>query len=501
MKLKNILITLSLIGFIGSVHAQQKPNIVFIEVDDLPAHYTSILGQKNAKTPTIDKLAKEGIFFSNAVSQGTMCGPSRNSLITGVYPHNIGFYQNGPFDGLELNTWALPAALQRAGYYTAHVGKSHIHPSEKGLKGSKVEKGREAHKRLGFDYVWQSLGRSVVGGKEPVRGKDAYVDFLLDNGYFEQMKKERRKNSTLPTDVYLDGLYTKLALEFMSNQKEQPFFLWLNYSVPHGPYDVAQKYHDPFTKKMMPTPNYVEDPGTDIPALLRPYPMTDAHEIEKEQLGNFANIYYMDTQVNIVLNKIKELGKTDNTIIVFFSDHGILVGDHGLNHKSTLYKEVINPSLIVYDPRSNNNGRTVDTPVELQDILKTTMEWAGASKKDINTPYGESLAPLLQNKKGYTKTFAVAESPGYYTLVTKEYKYIAPFEYQKDGFEVLFDLKKDPNEKTNIAKENPKVIKEFRLMAKEWLNNHGEVKIQAPMKPKKKKENKEKKAKKKKNKA
>jgi arylsulfatase A-like enzyme len=473
------------------INAQEKPNIVFIEVDDLPAHYTTMMGEKNADTPTIDKLADEGVFFNNAICQGTMCGPSRNSFITGVYPHNLGFYQNGPFDGLELNIWALPAAMQRAGYYTAHIGKSHIHPSEKGLKGTKAEKSREGHARLGFDYVWNSVGR-VVASKGKSHGKDMYVDFLIDydkkhnTSYYNQLKS-KEKISTLPEDVYLDGLFTKMALEFLDQHKDETYFLWLNYSVPHGPYDVEKKYHDKFNKSMVPTPNYADDKGENIPDLLRPYPMTEPKKVLKEQLGNFANISYMDYQVSRILKGIEETGHKENTIVVFFSDHGIFIGDHGLTHKSSLYKEVLNSSLIILDPRSETNGRIVTRPVELQDVLKTTMDWGEASEKDKNTPYGESLLPLLQDKRGYKRAYAVGESPGYFAMVTEDYKYIAPFDFQKEGFEVLFDLKKDPNEMVNVANDYPRTIKKFRKMAKEWLAESGEVKIQKKKRAKKKK--------------
>jgi arylsulfatase A-like enzyme len=235
----------------GLPAAASQPNIVFIEVDDLPAHYAGANGADFAQTPVLDKLASNGVQFVNAVCQGTMCGPSRNSLIVGRYPHNIGMYQNGPFQGLPNGVWTLPRALQHAGYKTAHIGKSHIHPSTDGLSGPKAHVRTEGHRRLGFDYVWQSMGRAVVGKKEPERGVDPYVDFLLDEGRFEQMKADRRKPTTLPDDVYLDGLFTKLAEEYIAKQDE-PYFVWLNYSVPHGPYDVKQAYHDAFKDAAMP---------------------------------------------------------------------------------------------------------------------------------------------------------------------------------------------------------------------------------------------------------
>jgi len=482
---KLILKFLLLLCCVGWGYSEKQPNIVFIEVDDLPAHYTGFMGADFAKTPNLDKLAKEGTLFTRAVCQGTQCGPSRNSLIIGRYPHNIGMYENGAFAGLPRDVWTLPKALQRVGYKTAHIGKSHIHPSKEGLKGTKEQIRTEGHRRLGFDVVWQSLGRAVVGGKSAEKGMDAYVDFLIDEGYFEHMKSEKGKPSTLPDDVYLDGLFTKLASQFILEQK-QPYFLWLNYSVPHGPYDVKQSYHDKFKNVKMPMPNAYDDKGKGIPALLRPYPIKSEEKNKTSQYGNCASISFLDDQVKVILDTIDKSGQSENTIIVFFSDHGILVGDHGLHHKSTLYKEVLNPSLIIKDPR-NTGSKVVSHPVQLLDLVKTTLDWGGADKEDKSIPYGDSLLPFLNDVGTFDRSYAVGECPGYYAIVTSKYKYIAPFDYQKDGEVVLFDLVNNPEETKNIASSHPELIKEFEKLSKEWLDKSGEVIVQKSSISKKKK--------------
>ena len=472
----------------------KKPNVIFMEVDDLPAHYVGTMGAKFAKTPTIDSLAAKGVKFTNAVCQGTMCGPARNSLIIGRYPHNIGMYQNGPFKGLPNGVWTLPSSMQRAGYKTAHIGKSHIHPSKEGLKGTKEEIRTEGHRRLGFDYVWQSLGRAVVSGKAAEKGVDRYIDFLIDKGYFDHMKNEKGKASTLPDDIYLDGLFTKLSVEFIKQHKSEPYFLWLNYSVPHGPYDVNQKYHDRFKENEMPVPSAANDKGKGIPSLLRPSKIKSEAKNKTVQKGNCASISFLDDQVAKVLKAVKESGQEDNTIIVFFSDHGILVGEHGLAHKGTLYKEVLNPALVIYDPRMKSS-KVVSQPVELLDIVKTTLDWGKASKEDKATPYGESLLPILDGTANRSKDFAVGESPGYYALVTKKYKFIAPFDFQKDGKIILFDLENNSEETVNIAAQKPEVVALFKEKAKAWLASNGPVIEQAAVPSKEEKRAKKKKKK------
>jgi arylsulfatase A-like enzyme len=480
--MKRIALNLFLSCFLATVAwgAKTQPNIVFIEVDDLPAHYVGAMGAGFAKTPTIDALAERGILFTGAVCQGTQCGPSRNSLIVGQYPHNIGMYQNGPFHGLPNGTWALPGALQRAGYRTAHIGKSHIHPSKEGLTGTREEIATEGHRRLGFDYVWQSLGRAVVGGADGEKGHDRYIDFLLESGHFEQMKSDRGKTTSLPDDIYLDGLFTKLASEFIADQGAQPYFLWLNYSVPHGPYDVKQSYHDQFVDAEMPPPSAADDTGEGIPALLRPSLIKSKEKNLEAQYGNCASIAFLDDQVASVLVAIDASGMAANTIVVFFSDHGILVGEHGLTHKSTLYREVLNPTLLIADPRSAIH-KAVDRPVQLLDIVKTTLDWAGADEDEKSQSFGESLLPLLTGEGKYSADFAVGESPGYYALVTERYKYIAPFDYNKEGKVILFDLKANPEETVNVAEQNPEVIARFKKKAADWLAESGDVVEQAPV--------------------
>ncbi len=170
----------------GPENVETRPNIVLIEVDDLCYKYLGCFGSKVVKTPNIDSLAAQGVLFRNAVCQGMMCGPSRNSLITGQYPHNLGFYENGQMGELPKDSWALPAALQRCGYYTTWIGKSHLHPhhpEEAEVQGkTPFEKGTIAlRESMGFDHTFHSLGRAMLGrGRE--QGKAGYVDFHRASG-------------------------------------------------------------------------------------------------------------------------------------------------------------------------------------------------------------------------------------------------------------------------------------------------------------------------------
>ena len=212
-------------------------------------HIVGAFGSKTAVTHQIDAIAKRGVLFKNAVLPGMMCGPSRNCLMTGLYPHNLGFYRNGQMKQLPEGVWTLPKALQRAGYYTAWIGKSHIRPFNAKANPQAMET------EMGFDFVRKTLGRAMLGGGKGKGSTDWYYQHLQQQGLFETFKAEFPNPSTLPEDDYLDGLFTKTAIDFLSSYdkaEHQPFFLWLNYSLPHGPHDVSQSYLDRFSAADMP---------------------------------------------------------------------------------------------------------------------------------------------------------------------------------------------------------------------------------------------------------
>ena len=159
-----------------------------------------------------------------------------------------------------------------------------------------------------------------------------------------------------------------------------------------------------------------------------------------------------------------------------------------------LWKEVLNPALVIYDPR-DIKAQKVSKPVQLLDVVKTALDWGQASAEDKAKSYGDTLIPILTNEGEFARDYAVGECPGYYAIVTERYKYIAPFDYQKDGKIVLFDLQENPEETINIADQNPELVARFKEKAAKWAAKSGEVMVQALKPPKKKKTQKVKKAK------
>ena len=332
----------------------ERPNILFFEVDDLFYRFMGEHGRHFVKTPNIDALAKRGVYFQNAVCQGMMCGPSRNSLITGRYPHNLGFYRNGQMGDLAEGTWSLPSALRRSGYTTAWVGKCHVHPP----RSSRRQPISEALKNgMGFDYAVASVGRAMLA-KRVTDGRDmsgdVYIEHLKSKGLLETYIKDcknRVSATSLPEEDYLDGFYTGTAIRWLNNYSgKKPFFLWLNLSCPHGPHDVPQKYHDMYKDAEIPPP-LTDSFGGEIPAgLLKDNRKAPAKKIPEVRRGYAAAVTFVDTMLGNIIEELKKRGELDNTIIVFFSDHGIFMGNHGRFHKGCVFNEITNPSLIIAWP-------------------------------------------------------------------------------------------------------------------------------------------------------
>ncbi|MBI9020984.1 MAG: sulfatase-like hydrolase/transferase [Verrucomicrobia bacterium] len=446
-----------------------RPNIVFIEVDDLSYKYVGCLNSPVARTPNIDALAERGVIFRNAVAPGTMCAPSRNALITALYPHNLGLYQNGDMRQLPQGVWTFPKALQRSGYYTAWVGKCHVRPY------AHFKNPNALAEEMGFDLARHTLGRTMIGqGK--TKSDDWYVNHLKERGLLEHFNREYsgKTPTTLPEDDYLDGFFTRTAIDFLDGYHEgKPLFLWVNYSLPHDPHDAPQEYQDLFKPADMPGVNkadFVHPPNL----IARTKKAGPENKVKNEQAGYCASIAYLDRQVGRVMQALEKKGILDNTVVVFFSDQGLMAGDHGLKDKCTLFQQITNPALIISAPKRFASGRTVQNVVSLNDLVFTTLDLAGANASEKTLPDLYSLMPLLTGEEGYAREAAFAEIEGYVAAVRGNYRYIRGADAS-----LLFDESVDPDDLKNIAAEHPEIVEQMSRDIDNWFKQTG-----APLPPK-----------------
>jgi arylsulfatase A-like enzyme len=338
---------------------------------------------------------------------------------------------------------------------------------------------------LGFDYVYQTSGRVVAlrgvrqamkDGRTWQTGEDVYGDYLFKNGLLNKFVKENGKvPTTLDGDTaYLDGHFTTVALQQLNSYSgNKPFFMWLNFSTPHGPYDVPKRFHDMFKPEDLPPAIEASTEKFQIPAALKRHKSNlSKAEIASDRAAYSATIAYMDEQIGRVLKFLRNSKFADNTIVVFFSDQGVMAGDHGLQHKSTLFKEILNPALIIYYPKQFKPSR-VKTPVELLDLAKTVLDIAGADESILKEcPNGNSLLPFLTGKGKFSGNgLAFAEIEGFIAVYDGRYKY-----FENAELPILFDLENDPDETNNFVASNPKKAFELREQVLSWMKRTGEFK-------------------------
>ena len=454
----------------------RPPNIVWIEADDLMPRFMNKLGEGFGHTPNLDRLATEGVHFPNAVCQAPMCGPSRNGLLANLYSHNLGFYRNGQLRNLPAGVWTFPPVLQEAGYQTAYIGKSHIKAPADHRKATKDE----ALQGYGFDYV-NCTGERYMLWKFLKEGwkidDNPFVQHLKSRGKYEQFLKDNNgygNLSTMEDDLdYLDGFTAQVAVDWLSRGRdaEKPFFLWFNFCLPHGPYDVPQRWYDQVADLRIPPPK-TDAFGHEVPApLLKDnHPVKNAKRTAKDRLGEAANVAFMDAQIGRLLDALESAGERDNTVIFFFSDHSIFLGNHGRLHKGTLFEEALNTSMTVSFPRRFPTDQANPHPMELMDLVPTTFELAGVKDPNATAKNGLSIVPLLEGKKTSGRTYAFSEILGAQAATGARYRYIV-----SEDVEMLYDHKNDPWEMKNVSASFPEVTARMRKAVTQWMETTGPV--------------------------
>ncbi|MBK3518215.1 sulfatase family protein [Carboxylicivirga marina] len=465
---------------IGEVLAKKGPNILFIECDDLMPRFMNKCGDGFGITPNLDQLASDGVYFKNSVCQAPMCAPSRNGLLTNLYPHELGFYRNGHRKLLPEDVWTFPQVLQEHGYTTAYIGKTHMRP--KSFKQSK----EEALLSYGFDYakatgeryqLWKKLNL-----KKPYGKQDVFIQFLKDEGKYEQFLDDNKQggwswysHSTMDDDVhYLDGYTTMVGENWLETQKdaEKPFFLWFNFCLPHDPYDAPTQYQQAAKAIDIPAAK-TNSFGHEVPELLTKYShgkLPNAENLARRREGEVANVMFMDKMIGNLVEQLKESGLYDNTVIVFFSDHSIFLGNHGIDGKGSLFEESLLASLIISYPKHFQRDVVSDMPVELMDLVPTAFEIAGIKKPEKTAQNGKSIVPVLSGKIESVRKYAISEIWQAQAVSGSRFRLIVT----ELGHEFLYDHDTDPYEMDNVAEQHPEVVKEMKDYLEQWKVSTGE---------------------------
>ncbi|MEH6305904.1 sulfatase [Olivibacter sp. CPCC 100613] len=421
-------------------HAE-RPNVLFIAVDDLNNHERTY-GQTYVKTPNIDRLALGGVQFNKAYNQYPLCSPSRSSLLTGHTPDVTKIYElKTHFREILPEVVTLPQLFKNNGYFTARVGKIYHYgvPSQIGTNG--------LDDSVSWNVRVNPKGRdkadeSAVINLTPDRPLGSALSYLKADGTDEEQT---------------DGLIASEAIKLLtqSKNKQEPFFLAVGFFRPHTPYVAPKRYFDLYPTETIPLPAQLPNDLGDIPKdalFTKPAHWGLREEKQREALrAYYASISFMDAQLGRVLDALDKLQLSNNTIVVFWSDHGYNVGHHGQWMKQSLFETSARVPLIFRVPKFKG-GQQSDRTVELLDIYPTLAELAGlAAPKDLD---GKSLVPLLRDpgaswaKAAYTQVKRPNGVVGR-SVRTERWRY-TEWDHGKAGTE-LYDHEKDPDEFYNLT--------------------------------------------------
>ena len=445
----------------------KKLNVLFIIADDLNCDI-GVYGNKVVKTPYIDGLIENGILFLNAHCQYPLCGPSRASLMTGMYSNQTKMTKNNIFlRNTVPDVITIGQRFRQQGYQSVRIGKifHYDNPSTIGTSG------------IDDIYSWDQTINPY--------GRDKLEEYKINT------LSPRRYGGTLSwmasdgsDEEQTDGIGASEAikkLENFSNTGEN-FFLAVGFFRPHTPFVAPKKYFDLYSKDDIVIPKSPTNYLKTIPS-----PAAKSVRAKKNQINldedlakeikqaYYATISFVDAQVGRIINKLKQTGLDKNTIVVFTSDHGYHMGEHGHWQKQTLFNNATKVPLIINVPGEDYISKISNSPVELIDIFPTLMDLTS-----IIMPHhvvGKSLKPIIENKTSFVRKNALTRWRNGYSIRTERFR-LTKWDINGDFQYELYDHKFDQEELNNLALDSS-----YSLIRDSLIQSINRRIIQADLKP------------------
>jgi len=463
--MKSLLKFLTALVGIGLAVAADKPNVLFIAVDDMN-NDLGCYGHPTVKSPHIDRLAAAGVRFDKAYCQFPLCSPSRTSIMTGLRPDETrAFDLKYHFRTHLPDIVTLSQLFKNHGWFTARVGKIYHYgvPGEIGTNGlDDAPSWNERINPKGRDKDEEHL----IINHTPRRGLGSSLSLLRAGGGDEEQT---------------DGMVATETIRLMEKHKDAPFFLAAGFYRPHCPYVAPEKYFDLYPLDRVPAPQGPFEHMKRVPgpalSFCQPWPWfgVTAEQSRESLQAYHATISFVDAQVGRLLDALERLGLTERTIVVFWSDHGYHVGEHGLWKKQSLFEGSARVPLIIAAPGRAGNGKASPRTVELLDLYPTLADLAGLDPPGHLA--GASLKPLLDrpeaawDRPAFTQVWR-GRFAGH-SVRTERFRY-TEWDGGKLGAE-LYDYQNDPGELNNLA-EDPQhsaTLKTLKAMVrKNWENEY-----------------------------
>jgi choline-sulfatase len=458
----------------------RKPNFLFILADDHAGYVLGADGNRLARTPNVDRLASEGTRFSRHHCNSPVCTPSRQSILTGQLPHSAGVtVLSTP---LDTKYPTLAKTLAGNGFSTAVIGKMHFNrPAEPGLHG--------------FQTAWtedvvQKKWLDAVGPAKPfdgIRTKPAWHPFQDPARIWlnsEKLPFPRTHEQMKSTWVAAQ------ASRYLDEHKDDRFALWVSFQEPHSPFDFPVEWRDKFRPADFPVPRVGPEDYGQIPLIFR-----DLSPAEKQGIiaAYYTSVNFLDHNVGVVLDKLRQLNLEKDTLVVYMADHGYSLGQHGRFEKHCTYDPALRVPLIIRYP-GRVSRKVVQDFTESVDVAPTILDLLGADPFAIQ--HGQSLLPYLEGRAPQhprTSIFSEYLENEEACVRTSRWKYshCSGKRERTDGYKTdqptpgrtirLYDLKSDRDEFANVAARHPEVVSELsKLLLERFRSTHPEAPSEPP---------------------
>ena len=490
---------------------EQKMNFLFIMTDQQRYDALSIAGNTVLETPNLDRLAQQGAYFKNAYTPCAVCGPARSSILTGYTVENTGVKTNSrAYYYEEEGLMTMPTfdeILSENGYRCEYYGKWHSQTSHttiyKNPKQSS-KNGKFVFAHGGQNHVYMDYINEVFP-KRPLKPGELYDTFTkrpyetdpLDKYHgmtgeeFEELNPKRIQTELhgrlmVPKEHSFTAFQARETLEAIERLKDSVFSITCSFHFPHAPMVPPDPYYNMYPAEEMIAPISISDDMENSPYKNTNGRLGLPEYADQEKIKYMISNYYglvkeIDDWVGEILDKLEELGLDENTLVIFTSDHGEMLGSHGMREKNVFYEESSHIPLIMRFPGSIDEDVQVDGYVSLVDLFPTILDYMGVEEHASD---GKSLRSLIEGTDEEHGEYVVTEwnyrgdiSPNY-MIVKGGWKMMIPYSTGSKVINALYDLNTDPYEMNNLIGNNPEgasyedKVEELRTSLLEWLQKN-----------------------------
>ena len=471
--------------FVSFGQRQENPNILLIMTDQQAWDAAAYAGNKQIITPNLDRLASEGVNFSHAVTPCPVCVPARTSILTGRLTETTTIRENKDAKTGECYYPTFDEILVKRGYRSEYYGKFHapehmarvyMNPPVEGMTGTepimkweplyvKYVKNEVKKRPLKKGELYET---TFYGGSIPYKldPPDRYYKYM-DTGLIPEKENEKPLSQAdihgvldLPSEFTITAVQGRQAIEALEGLKDDQFILTCSFHCPHVPITPSDPYASMYKAKDMNTHPSLEDARENSPyqpgEIIAPY--NEREKVQYMVANYYAFVTEIDEWVGKILDKLDALNLSENTLVIFVSDHGEMLGAHGMRGKFNFYEESVRVPFLVRYPGKINEAQTISNPVSTLNIFPTILDYAGL--ENIPTD-GYSLRGLMEGTTGAKYDFAVSEwtwknaSVPSIMIRTEDWKLMTTHRSGGKNVEVLYDLRKDPQEINNLLGSNP----------------------------------------------